>query len=103
MARQSTREFKRLRDTFRTQCRDNETPCWLCGISIDYTAAPNDYSNDDRFELDHYYPVSKRADLQADPANFRAAHAGCNRTRGDSTVTSTLVGTLSRDWLAPSE
>lgn len=101
MARESTREFKRLRAAFKDECAQADAPCWMCGLPIDYTAAHDAYSNDDRFELDHYYPVSTRPELQADRANFRASHAGCNRQRGDSTVTSTLIGTLSRDWTTP--
>lgn len=77
--------------------------CWICGQPIDYEAAPDDYSNDDRFELDHYYPVSTHPHLQEDPANFRPAHAGCNRTRGNSSNISSLAGTLSRDWTGEGE
>lgn len=98
MTRSNTRRFKQDRATFRATCATEQQRCWLCAQPIDYTAPHDDYRNDDRFELDHYYPVSTHPELQHDPANFRPSHAGCNRTRGNSTVTSTLDGTLSRDW-----
>lgn len=97
--RNYSRRYKHtLYPRFRAQCAETNTPCWLCGQPIDYTADSDDYSNGDRFELDHYYPYSTRPDLAEDPANFRAAHADCNRTRGNTTKTHTLAGTLSRDW-----
>jgi hypothetical protein len=98
MARVSSRAFKADRAEFRAACAEANLHCWLCSQAIDYDAAHDDYGNDDRFELDHYYPVSTHPELQADPANYRPSHAGCNRARGNDTVTSTLAGTLSRDW-----
>lgn len=103
MARSSSRRFKNDRTKFRTDCELDQLSCWLCGQAIDYEAPHDDYANDDRFELDHYYPVSTHPELQEDPANFRPSHAGCNRARGNSTVTSTLAGTLSRDWTTKRE
>lgn len=82
--RVQTRAFNELRAEFRAQCVEEDAPCWLCGQrNIDYPAPFDDYSNDDRFQLDHYWPVSTHPELQADPANFRASHAGCNRERGN--------------------
>lgn len=98
MARSSTRRFKTDRANYRATAAATAAPCWICGQPIDYEAAATDYGNDSRFELDHYYSVSTHPDLQHDTANFRASHAGCNRARGNSTVTSTLAGTLSRNW-----
>lgn len=55
--------------------------CWLCGQRVDYDADPG--SSDDSHELDHYYPVSLRPELQEDPAGFRHAHRKCNGQRGN--------------------
>lgn len=98
MARVSSRAFKADRTAYRAACAEATLACWICSQAIDYDAPFDAYSNDDRFELDHYYPVATHPDLQADPANYRPSHAGCNRARGTSSVTSTLAGTLSRDW-----
>ncbi len=38
------------------------------------------------YELDHYYPRSTHPELTDDPANFRAAHSNCNRSRGKGTA-----------------
>ena len=103
MARVSSRLFKSLRAKFKTDCTADDLPCWLCTQAIDYEAPFDDYANDDRFELDHYYPVSTHPELEEDPANFRPAHSGCNNARSNRTVTSTLAGTLSRDWTTKPE
>lgn len=103
MARSSTRAFKASRSEYREACKHAGLPCWLCSQGIDYEAAHDDYGNDDRFELDHYFPVSTHPELQHDPANYRPSHAGCNRARSNKTVTSTLAGTLSRDWTGEGE
>lgn len=97
-ARKETRNMGKLRKEFRNQCQADDAPCWLCGMKIDYDAPHNDYGNDDRFELDHLYPVSIRPDLQEDPANFRASHSGCNRERGNGDPAPEL-GILSRAWV----
>lgn len=101
MSRTDSRRFKALRELYREECATNNATCWICGQTIDYTAAPNDYANNDRYQLDHYYPVSTHPELHEDPANFRPAHAGCNLARGNSTNITTLEGTMSRDWLKP--
>lgn len=72
-------------------------PCWLCGMPIDYAAPHDDYSNDDRFQRDHYYPASTHPEFYEDPANFRASHAGCNRERSNNPPHPSL-GILSREW-----
>lgn len=82
--RKITRRFIKLRDEFREQCRDEQAACWLCGQAhIDYDAPHDDYANDDRFELDHFYPVSTHPELQEDPANFRPSAHGCNNARSN--------------------
>lgn len=55
-------------------------PCWICTQPIDYDAPPN---HPDSFEPDHYYPVSTHPHLANDPANLRASHSKCNRSRGN--------------------
>ncbi|GAA1161936.1 hypothetical protein MOX01_12850 [Microbacterium oxydans] len=82
--RKITRRFIKLRDEFREQCRAERASCWLCGQDhIDYEAPHDDYANDDRFELDHFYPVSTHEELQEDPANFRPSAHGCNNARSN--------------------
>ena len=96
MTRDTGRAFRRLRALFRIEAEANQDPCWLCGMSIDY-AVP-DWSTDDSWSLDHYFPVSTHPHLQADPANFRSAHADCNRRRGNKAPAPGL-GRTSRQWL----
>lgn len=83
MARVQSRAFNKLRTAFREQCARDNRPCWICGQPIDYDAPFDDYANDDRFQYDHYHPTSTHPELQEDPANGRASHAGCNRERGN--------------------
>ncbi|MFS0086436.1 HNH endonuclease, partial [Corynebacterium striatum] len=47
--------------------------------------------------LDHYYPRSTHPELTDDPANFRAAHSNCNRSRGKGTAVYAL-GQQSEQW-----
>ncbi len=96
--RKTTRRFVKDRDAFKAECKDRRDPCWLCGMShIDYDAPHDDYKNDDRFQLDHFYPVSTFPELQHDPTNFRPSAAGCNRERSNGSPRPPL-GTLSRKW-----
>ena len=82
--RKTSRSFVKDRAAFRAECAEEDAGCWLCGARhIDYDAPHTDYQNDDRFELDHFYPVSTHPELQHDPANFRPSAAGCNRDRGN--------------------
>lgn len=97
MARSTTRAFNADRAAFREASTRDESPCWLCGQAIDYDAPHDDYSNDDRFQLDHQFPVSTHPQLQHDPANFRPSHAGCNRERGNKPPRPGL-GTPSQQW-----
>ena len=93
--RHSTRYFKRVKEEFYRRCKLDKPACWLCGQPIDYDVEPG--STDDSLTLDHRIPVSKRPDLQDDPANFMPAHRSCNIRRGDSDPHQSL-GTFSRAW-----
>lgn len=90
----SSRAGHELSASFRSQCATDNTPCHLCGMKIDYNAAPN---TRDAFEADHFYPRSTHPELTLDPANLRASHHSCNRARGNRPVTGTL-GTPSEVW-----
>ena len=93
--RKHTRRFRQEAIAFHEKCMRENAPCWLCGMPIDYAAQPN--TSDDSYNLDHYYPVSKRPDLQEDPAGFRPSHASCNLLRGNADPRKPL-GMLSRIW-----
>lgn len=99
-ARHSTRRFKQLKEQFYRECRARRSACWLCGQPIDYSVDPG--STDDSLTLDHRVPVSRRPDLQDDPANFMPAHRSCNLRRGDADPYQPL-GTFSRKWAAEGE
>ncbi|MBW9093118.1 hypothetical protein JNB62_05435 [Microbacterium jejuense] len=96
-ARTNTRRQHKQRIEFRAECEANDELCWICGLPIDYDAAHDDYANDDRFQEDHYWPVSTHPHLQDDPDNKRASHAGCNRERGNGAPVVDL-GIPSRQW-----
>ena len=70
--------------------------CWICGQPIDYSLAPS--SADNSWEPDHVLPVHKRPDLELDLNNIKAAHRGCNRSRGDGTNGENVIGQQSRIW-----
>lgn len=95
--RTNTRRQHKQRVDFRAECAAADLPCWLCNQPIDYAAAHDDYGNDDRFQEDHYFPVSTHPELQDDPENTRPSHAGCNRERGNGTPAATL-GIPSQEW-----
>ena len=83
-ARKTTRRFVKDRAAFRAECAEAHASCWICQQDhIDYAAPADDYTNPDRFELDHYYPVSTHPHLQHDPANFRASAHACNNERSN--------------------
>lgn len=91
----SDRRYRKVRARFRAECEKYDVPCHLCGDKIDYTL--DDGRDPNAFECDHFYPRSKRPELAYDPANFRAAHMDCNRSRGDDDVRQTL-GVPSEEW-----
>lgn len=94
MGRADTRHQKKLAADFKAKCIKEQAPCHLCGQPIDFTAAPQ---TPDAYELDHYYPRSTRPELTDDPANFRAAHSSCNRSRCKGTAVFAL-GNQSEQW-----
>ena len=94
--RKGGRQFEKDRKKFFLECKSEHRPCWLCGMPIDYDVAQN--TTDDSFNLDHFYPVSKRPDLQHDTAGFRPSHTQCNNLRGNKDP-ATPIGTLSRQWI----
>ncbi|HYH13340.1 MAG TPA: hypothetical protein VD789_13365, partial [Thermomicrobiales bacterium] len=91
----STRRMRQLKADFQDQCRAADEPCWMDGQPIDYTVPAG--STDDSYELDHYYPASTHPEHYDDPANFRASHALCNRTRSNQAPSADL-GAPSRQW-----
>ena len=66
--RKGGRQFEKDRKAFFAKCKRERAVCWLCGMPIDYDAPQN--TTDDSYNLDHFYPVTKRPDLQHDPAGF---------------------------------
>lgn len=98
-----TRNWNKLKKWFRGVSQEADEPCWLCGQAIDYSINADldeDYEyHPDAFEPDHYHPVKTHPHLREDPANLRASHASCNRSRGDTDPADLLtIGTQSRDW-----
>lgn len=90
----STREGQRLKRAFREQCEAVDTPCWLCGQPIDWSAAPQ---TQDAFEPDHFHPQVTHPELALDPENLRPSHMSCNRSRRDD-VPAPGLGSLSEAW-----
>jgi hypothetical protein len=95
--RKQTRAGKASRQRFRDECAAADAVCWLCGMAIDYAAPYNDWHNDERFQVDHFVPVTVDAALQDDPSNYRASHAGCNNARSNGSPVLDL-GIPSRAW-----
>lgn len=95
--RKTTRQFEKDKAAFFAKCKREHAVCWLCGMPIDYTVPKN--TTDDSYNLDHLYPVTKRPDLQFDPAGFRPSHTSCNNLRGNKDPHAP-IGTLSRQWIA---
>lgn len=93
----TTRNMQAQKIRYRKQCAATNEACWICQQEIDYDANWDDYANQNRFELDHFYPVSTHPEHQEDPANFRASHAGCNRARSNKDPEPPL-GRQSRQW-----
>lgn len=71
-----------------------QPPCFICGQAIDYTLP---WDHRDAFTVEHIKPRSTHPHLMEDPANCVAAHARCNKGRGDRQYTASL-GALSADW-----
>lgn len=96
MTRDTGRAFRRSRADFRAEGETVDEPCWICGMSIDYTVP--DWTTDDSWSLDHYWPVSLYPELQTDPAGYRHCHTSCNRQRSNN-APHPGIGTTSRQWL----
>lgn len=92
---QSSRRYRKLRGEFLEQCIEDDTACWLCGMSIDYKMP---WPDDEAFELDHMYPRSTHPEHAEDPANFRASHRRCNNQRSNKMPVGGL-GKLTRQWV----
>lgn len=83
------RAWKRLRE----RVKRHQDTCWICGEPINFDA---DYPAPDSFTVDHVEPVAMRPELARTYSNLRAAHAGCNRARGQGDGPTEL--TTSRPW-----
>lgn len=79
-AGRATYRYRTLRREFRSTSKARNSPCWLCGKAIDYSA---DRGHPDSFNVDHAVPISERLDLAEDPRNFRPSHRVCNERRGN--------------------
>lgn len=95
--RTNTRAGKKASAEFRARCEAENLPCWMDGMPIDYTAAWDDFTNDDRFQKDHLYPVATHPDLQDIVEYWRPSHAGCNLARSNGDPAAPL-GIPSRQW-----
>ena len=74
------RPWRRERGYFREKCKAANTPCWICLKPIEWYAKA---STPMSFSADHVTPTSLGgADTQD---NLRAAHFGCNSSRGNTT------------------
>lgn len=93
---QTSRRWREvIRPQFKAKCTEEQAPCWLCGMPIDYTIT--DIHDDAVWEPDHLYPRSTHPQHAEDPGNLKASHRGCNRTRSNK-LHVTGLGTLSRQW-----
>ncbi|NWL34441.1 hypothetical protein [Paenarthrobacter nitroguajacolicus] len=91
---QTSRRYRKQRLEFRGQGQDNNEPCWLCGMDIDYTLA---WPDEQAWELDHLYPRSTHPQHAEDPANFRHSHSLCNNRRSNRMPDADL-GEPSEQW-----
>lgn len=96
--------YKALIRSFRAECEQASTPCWLCRQPIDYRLRhrPGRPIPDGAFEADHYKTWSEYPHLRMDRANLRATHHSCNRRRSnkpaDESRAVLALGEPSRDW-----
>ena len=78
------RPWRRMQAEFREACKKAKEPCWLCQGAkgpINYWAKAGDPQS---FTADHITPTSLGGD-EVRLANLRAAHHGCNSSRGNTT------------------
>ena len=78
MAKSSGRKGRRWR-RLRERVKRNQDACWLCGDHIDKTL---EWPDPKSFSVDHVEPLSLRPELAEVYSNARAAHLGCNSSRG---------------------
>lgn len=82
--------YRAAQQRFKRYAASHNLPCNECGHPINYTIPHNDEwgtVNIESFELDHLYSFAEHPELELDPANFRATHAGCNRAKGNNRKT----------------
>ena len=93
------RDTWRWRNIVRPACRRRDehanAPCWICGQPIDYTIPDG---QPDAWSPDHVYTVAEHPEFAEDPANIRAAHLACNKSRGRRGRATTNLGNQSRAW-----
>lgn len=103
MAIETRRDSRRVRAAVafaRDRDQRDNARCWICSQPIDYTRPYRDPHtgtvNPDAYEADHVLPWDDYPEHRADPANLRASHVSCNRSRGtDATL---QLGPQSRTW-----
>lgn len=86
----TTASFRRLAASLRREQR----PCWLCRQPIDYSAADG---HPDAFTVDHIIPLSIDPSLAEVWTNLDAAHAACNKSRGNRNPKPS-IGNGPRQW-----
>ena len=93
------RTTRRWREKIRPHCRQRDqhanAPCWICGQPIDYTIPDG---QPEAWSPDHLIPLATNPKLAEDPANIRASHHNCNRSRRDKPANLTGLGNQSRNW-----
>lgn len=85
-----TRQLIRIADELKLR----RGPCWLCGQAIDYKLPHDDEM---AFTVEHIHPQSTHPELINDPGNCVAAHARCNKRRGNRRHSPSL-GVLSENF-----
>ena len=93
--RSSRRWTEIIRPACRTRDQRANAPCWICGQAIDYTIPSG---QPDSWSPDHVYTVDRHPELAEDPANIRASHLACNKSRNNAATATTLLGNQSRTW-----
>ena len=75
--------------------RARHSACWICRQPIDYTI--EDHNDPKAFTVDHVKSWLFYPELRTDPRNLRAAHKGCNSSKGNREDKPDL-GSTSRQW-----
>lgn len=81
-------------DRIASELRSQRAACFICGQPIDYSLPHDD---PEAFTVEHVLPRSTHPHLANDPANCRAAHASCNKRRGNQNYKPGL-GIRTREW-----